>query len=81
MVAGCVARAEVDDELKGLYLASGRRVFVEGSRRDRVWGVGLDWKSQEILEKNNWRGSNRLGEAHDDAARMVKAKKTSPLEE
>lgn len=81
VVAGCVARAEVDDELKGLYLASGRRVFVEGSRRDRVWGVGLDWKSEEILDKNNWRGSNRLGGAHDDAARMVRAKKTSPSEE
>lgn len=80
VVAGCVARAEVDDELKGLYLASRQRVFVEGSRRDRVWGVGLDWKSKEILDKSNWRGSNRLGEAHDDAAGMVRAKTRSSEE-
>ncbi|KAL2872519.1 NADAR family protein [Aspergillus lucknowensis] len=69
VVAGCIARAEVDDQLKGLYLASDGRVFVEGSRKDRVWGVGLDWKSKEILDESNWRGTNRLGEAHNEAAR------------
>ncbi|KAL5343858.1 hypothetical protein BJX70DRAFT_1791 [Aspergillus crustosus] len=40
VVSGCVARAEMDEELKGLYLTSGKRVFVEGSRRDRVWVLG-----------------------------------------
>ncbi|KAL4862874.1 hypothetical protein BDV12DRAFT_36505 [Aspergillus spectabilis] len=72
VVAGCVARAEVDTELKKLYLASGKRVFVEGSRVDRVWGVGLDWKSEEILDEKNWRGANRLGEAHNEAAKVLK---------
>ncbi|KAL2856666.1 hypothetical protein BJY01DRAFT_242711 [Aspergillus pseudoustus] len=72
VVAGCVARAEVDDQLKGLYLASGDRVFVEGSRKDRVWGVGLDWKSKEILNEKNWRGANRLGKAHNEAAMYLR---------
>ncbi|KAL4785781.1 hypothetical protein BJX76DRAFT_355830 [Aspergillus varians] len=71
VVAGCVARAEVEDELKGLYLVSGGRFFVEGSRRDRIWGVGLDWKSKEILKEENWRGTNRLGEAHNEAAKIL----------
>ncbi|KAL2800235.1 hypothetical protein BJX66DRAFT_182684 [Aspergillus keveii] len=66
--AGCVARAEVYSQLKELYLTSGERVFVEGSRKDRVWGVGLDWKSKEILDEENWRGTNRLGKAHNEAA-------------
>ncbi|KAL3447338.1 hypothetical protein BJX65DRAFT_94222 [Aspergillus insuetus] len=66
--AGCVARAEVDSQLKELYLTSGERVFVEGSRKDRIWGVGLDWKSKEILDEENWRGTNRLGKAHNEAA-------------
>ncbi|KAL2802372.1 hypothetical protein BJX63DRAFT_426102 [Aspergillus granulosus] len=70
--AGCAARAEVDEELKGLYLASGERVYVEGSRKDRVWGVGLDWKSKEILNERNWRGSNRLGKAHNEAATYLR---------
>ncbi|KAL4927697.1 NADAR family protein [Aspergillus undulatus] len=42
VVAGCVARAEVDADLKQLYLASGKRVFVEGSSTDCIWGVGLE---------------------------------------
>ncbi|KAL3470172.1 hypothetical protein BJX99DRAFT_251433 [Aspergillus californicus] len=71
VIAGCTARAEVDEELKGLYLASGERVFVEGSRNDRVWGVGLDWKSKEILDEKNWRGRNRLGEAHNEARSLI----------
>ncbi|KAL4913277.1 hypothetical protein BDW62DRAFT_214369 [Aspergillus aurantiobrunneus] len=72
VVAGCVARAEVDDELEGLYLASGKRGFVERSQKDRIWGVGLDWKSEKILDEGNWRGANRLGKAHGEAARIVK---------
>ncbi|KAL3467088.1 hypothetical protein BJX64DRAFT_248830 [Aspergillus heterothallicus] len=72
VVAGCVARAEVEDELKNIYLASGDRIFVEGSRKDRVWGVGLDWKSKEILDKRNWRGANRLGYAHYEAAKQLR---------
>ncbi|KAL4737019.1 hypothetical protein BDV11DRAFT_207142 [Aspergillus similis] len=69
VVAGCVARAEADDELKKLYSSSGKRVFVEGSARDRVWAVGLDWKSEEILDEGNWRGTNRLGKALIKATR------------
>ncbi|KAL4880694.1 hypothetical protein BJY04DRAFT_69942 [Aspergillus karnatakaensis] len=72
VVAGCLARAEFDRDLKGLYLSSGERTFVEGSARDRVWGVGLDWKSEEILDEVNWRGLNRLGKAHNEAARILK---------
>ncbi|KAL4764842.1 NADAR family protein [Aspergillus foveolatus] len=71
VVAGCVARAEADDELKKLYFSSEKRVFVEGSASDRVWAVGLDWESDEILDKGNWRGTNRLGKAHMEAARIL----------
>ncbi|KAL4910351.1 hypothetical protein BDW74DRAFT_51165 [Aspergillus multicolor] len=77
VVAGCVARAEVDDNLMRLYLSSGDRVFVEGSRVDRVWGVGLDWKSDAILDEGNWRGLNRLGKAHDKAVRILRENNTA----
>ncbi|RAQ61024.1 hypothetical protein COH20_011017 [Aspergillus flavus] len=72
VIAGCVARAEVDPALREVYLASGGRRFVEGSVRDRVWGVGLRWDSGEIEDEGNWRGRNRLGRCHDEAARVVK---------
>ncbi|KAE8131106.1 hypothetical protein BDV38DRAFT_32422 [Aspergillus pseudotamarii] len=72
VAAGCVARAEVDGTLREVYLASGGRRFVEGSVRDRVWGVGLRWDSVEIEDEGNWKGKNRLGRCHDEAARIVR---------
>ncbi|KAE8374564.1 hypothetical protein BDV26DRAFT_36620 [Aspergillus bertholletiae] len=71
VTAGCVARAEVDSALREVYLASGGRKFVEGSARDRVWGVGLKWDSVAIQDEANWKGQNRLGKCHDEAARIV----------
>lgn len=72
VVAGCIARGEVDRGLKGLYLSSGERTFVEGSSTDSIWGVGLDWMDDDILDESKWRGMNRLGEAHGEAARMLR---------
>ena len=72
VTAGCVARAEVDSALREVYLASAGRKFVEGSVRDRVWGVGLRWDSAEIQDEANWKGRNRLGRCHDEAARVVR---------
>ncbi|KAE8365216.1 hypothetical protein BDV27DRAFT_171796 [Aspergillus caelatus] len=72
VAAGCVARAEVDGALRDVYLASGGRKFVEGSVKDRIWGVGLRWDSVEIEDEGNWKGKNRLGRCHDEAARIVR---------
>ncbi|KAL4965696.1 NADAR family protein [Aspergillus stella-maris] len=72
VLAGCIARAEVDKNLERLYIAAGERVFVEGSKKDRVWGVGLDWRCKEILDEKCWRGGNRLGRAHCEAAAVVR---------
>ncbi|KAL4794716.1 hypothetical protein BDV19DRAFT_364243 [Aspergillus venezuelensis] len=72
VLAGCITRAEVDGDLERLYIAAGERVFVEGSKKDRVWGVGLDWRCNEILDEGYWRGENRLGRAHFEAAAVVR---------
>lgn len=49
--------------LKQILLDTGKRELVEGSPYDAIWGVKLDWRSDEILDRNNWRGRNLLGEA------------------
>jgi hypothetical protein len=42
VVVSCqIARAGADDVLRRLYTRSGKRVFVEGSPTDTVWGVRL----------------------------------------
>ncbi|KAL4943191.1 hypothetical protein BDV06DRAFT_190455 [Aspergillus oleicola] len=74
VLAGCIARSEVDKDLERLYIAAGKRVFVEGSSRDRVWGVGLNWRCNEILDEGCWRGGNRLGWTHCEAARVIQSR-------
>lgn len=49
--------------LKEILLRTGNLELVEGSPYDAIWGVKLDWMSDEILDRNNWRGSNLLGKA------------------
>jgi ribA/ribD-fused uncharacterized protein len=72
VVACQIARAEVDDQLRRLYLQSGNRVFVEGSPRDTVWGVGIRWDQVSIENPSNWSGENRLGVCHGIACKAVK---------
>ena len=49
--------------LKEILLRTGNLELVEGSPYDAIWGVKLDWMSDEILDRNNWRGRNLLGKA------------------
>ena len=41
---------------------TGDLYLVEGAWYDRVWGVGLAWDDDRILDVNNWQGTNWLGE-------------------
>jgi ribA/ribD-fused uncharacterized protein len=49
--------------LKQILIDTEDLELVEGSPYDAIWGVKLDWMSDEILDRNNWRGSNLLGKA------------------
>lgn len=49
----------------------GRR-FVEGSPKDKLWGVGMRWDDRKIEDPDNWRGQNRLGQALDLASIMMR---------
>lgn len=64
VVASQIARAEVDQRLGRLYISSGTKIFVEGSPRDKIWGVGIHWKQKSIENERNWKGENRLGRCH-----------------
>jgi ribA/ribD-fused uncharacterized protein len=72
VVVSClIARAEADDVLRRLYMRAGRRVFVEGSPTDTIWGVGIHWDHPQISVESNWRGANRLGICHGMACKEV----------
>ena len=73
VVAACLARAESTPILREIYMDNqyGKRQFCEGSPSDRIWGVGISWKSPVIDNPRHWKGRNLLGQCHDEACRML----------
>lgn len=61
VIAGNMAKFTQNDKLRGKLLATGRRVLVEASGRDRVWGIGYTEKHAMRFQEH-W-GENRLGKA------------------
>jgi len=50
------------DDLKQRLLATDNKILAEASPYDLVWGVGYGAENDAILDSNNWRGKNLLGE-------------------
>lgn len=57
----CLAKFSQNSSLKRDLLSTGDKTIVEGSPFDKVWGVGLHWDDDKILDEKNWRGENLLG--------------------
>jgi ribA/ribD-fused uncharacterized protein len=74
VVEGNVAKFGQDAALRGFLLATARRVLVEASPRDRIWGIGLGAANERATDPLQWRGLNLLGfalmEARDRLARQ-----------
>lgn len=49
------------DDLRAFLLGTGRRVLVEASPTDRVWGIGLSAVDAGAADPARWRGLNLLG--------------------
>lgn len=63
VVDGNLRKFTQNPELGEMLKATGDRIIVEGSPYDKVWGVGLLWSDDRILDEKNWRGENLLGKA------------------
>ncbi|WP_020405462.1 NADAR family protein [Hahella ganghwensis] len=48
-------------ELKEFLLSTGKRVLVEASPVDRIWGIGLAADDNAAENPNRWKGLNLLG--------------------
>jgi ribA/ribD-fused uncharacterized protein len=59
---GNLAKFNQDSDLREYLMNTGDLYLVEGAWYDRVWGVGLAWDDDRILDVNNWQGTNWLGE-------------------
>jgi len=58
-------------ELKKILLSTGDKTIVEASPYDKVWGVGLHWNDDKILDESNWDGLNLLGKVLVEVRDMI----------
>ncbi len=57
----CLAKFSQNKPRLETLLSTGNKTIVEASPYDKVWGVGIHWTDDEILDENNWKGQNLLG--------------------
>lgn len=58
---GNVHKFGQNDGLRSFLLATGSRVLVEASPRDRIWGIGMGQDDPRATNPETWRGQNKLG--------------------
>jgi hypothetical protein len=57
------AKFSQNSSLKNVLLSTGDRTIVEASPEDRIWGIGMHWTDDGVLDEANWDGMNLLGAA------------------
>ncbi|MEV0973559.1 NADAR family protein [Microtetraspora glauca] len=70
VVRGNIAKFGRHPELKRFLLDTRKRVLVEASPRDRIWGIGLTATDERAASPATWQGLNLLGFA------LMKARET-----
>jgi len=63
VIEGNIHKFGADDAMREVLLATGDRVLVEASPKDRIWGIGLAADHDDAKHPQAWRGENLLGEA------------------
>jgi len=73
VTAGSVHKFRQHPDLRDFLLGTGRRVLVEASPLDRVWGIGLAADDPRAESPAAWRGLNLLGFALMEARARLAA--------
>ena len=58
---GSVAKFGSTPEMTAYLVGTGRRVLVEASPRDRIWGIGAGRDDPSVGRPSQWSGRNLLG--------------------
>ncbi len=71
VVKGNAGKFEQNPELKEFLINTGKRILVEASPRDRIWGIGLGQNNPDAANPYKWRGENLLGFALMEARNIL----------
>ncbi len=71
VVRANIAKFREHEDLGRFLRATGDRVLVEASPRDRIWGIGVGAANPDALVPSRWRGRNLLGFALMEARRAL----------
>jgi hypothetical protein len=77
-VTGNLAKFGGNPALCEFLLGTSRRVLVEASPTDRIWGIGLEANDPAAANPSRWRGENLLGFALMEARARLAASGGSP---
>jgi ribA/ribD-fused uncharacterized protein len=69
-----IAKWTSNDKLKNILLKTEPKILVEASPYDKIWGVGLHWEDDKILNEKNWKGLNLLGKTLMEVRNIIKNK-------
>ncbi|WP_051951796.1 NADAR family protein [Actinacidiphila yeochonensis] len=77
VVQGSVHKFRAHPDLRAFLAGTRRRVLVEASPLDRVWGIGLAADDERAANPRSWRGLNLLGFALMEARERLAAEDTA----
>ena len=61
MYNACIDKFTQNLDMKWALIETFPKILVEASPMDKIWGVGLHFEDDRILDEANWQGENRLG--------------------
>lgn len=71
VITANIAKFSQDPKLKAELIATADKELVEASPHDTIWGIGLHWEDDAVLDKSKWKGTNWLGEAIMEARKHI----------
>jgi ribA/ribD-fused uncharacterized protein len=61
VVEGSIHKFSQNEALRVFLVQTGRKVIVEASPTDRIWGIGMGPDDNKINDPSKWKGTNWLG--------------------
>lgn len=61
VIKGNYAKFSQNPELKEFLRGTGKRILVEASPYDKIWGIGMQANDKGVENPLNWNGENLLG--------------------